>query len=230
MRKGIQRVFSEVSETYELVNHVLTLGQDRRWRRRAARRSAQARAGSWLDVCSGTGEMAQNLAALGREQTIIVSLDFSARMLARAAEKAPKGRIHLVMAEASRLPFAEGTFDLITISFASRNINLSKTILTEHFREFRRVLKPGGLFINLETSQPRLRAIRSLFHLYIKLAVKPVGYFISGSRAGYTYLSQTIPRFYDSEALAQILLEAGFRRVDYERLFFGVVAIHTAIK
>ncbi len=230
MRKGIQRVFSEVSETYELVNHVLTFGLDRCWRRRAARDAARSKAGLWLDVCSGTGEMAQNLAAVGGERTIVISLDFSVRMLAKAAEKARRGRIFLALAEASRLPFADGTFDLVTISFATRNINLSRTVLREHFEEFRRVLKPGGRFINLETSQPRSRIIRNLFHLYIGLAVKPVGLFISGSRAGYSYLSQTIPRFYDPEALGTILREAGFRKVSYESLFFGAVAIHTAIK
>ena len=230
MRKGIQRVFSEVSETYELVNHVLTLGLDRRWRRRAAQDAARSKDGPWLDVCSGTGEMAQNLAGAAGGGTIVVSLDFSVRMLAKAAEKARRARIFLALAEASRLPFPDGTFDLVTISFATRNINLSRTVLTEHFEEFRRVLKPGGRFINLETSQPRSRIIRNLFHLYVGLAVKPVGFFISGSKAGYTYLSQTIPRFYDLETLRTILFEAGFRKVSYERLFFGVVAIHTAIK
>jgi demethylmenaquinone methyltransferase/2-methoxy-6-polyprenyl-1,4-benzoquinol methylase len=228
MKRGIRRIFSEVAQTYELVNHLLTWGLDRHWRKKAAGLAARALQGLWLDVCSGTGEMALDLAAVAGAATMVVSLDFAPRMLEKAAGKTSGQRIHPVLADALLLPFADGTFDLVTISFGTRNINLSRTVLTRHFEEFRRVLKPGGRFVNLETSQPPRRLIRGLFHLYVRLAVRPIGYFVSGSRQGYVYLSRTIPRFYEPETLGRILSEAGFTEIGYERLLFGAVAIHVA--
>jgi demethylmenaquinone methyltransferase/2-methoxy-6-polyprenyl-1,4-benzoquinol methylase len=97
-------------------------------------------------------------------------------------------------------------------------------------REFNRVLKPGGRFVNLETSQPASGAFRWLFHLYVKLFVKPVGSLISGSKAGYGYLANTIPRFYRAEQLAAIMEEAGFTISGVRRLTLGAAAIHECVK
>jgi demethylmenaquinone methyltransferase/2-methoxy-6-polyprenyl-1,4-benzoquinol methylase len=230
MRKGVQKIFAEVSETYELVNHVLTFGLDSRWRKKAARIASKARKDLWIDICSGTGEMAEALFRLTGNQGRVIALDFSLQMLAKAASKSGGKKIFFTLAEASRLPFADQTFELVTISFATRNINISREALVGCFREFHRVLKPGARFVNLETSQPRSKLIRWLFHFYVRLAVRPIGLFLSGSKAGYIYLARTIPRFYEPEELAQILNQAGFNRVDFDRLFLGVIAIHTAIK
>jgi len=230
MIKGIQKIFSEVAETYELVNHILTLGMDRRWRKKAALETSPANGSLWLDVCSGTGEMAECLLSLSGGKVRIVAVDFSPQMFARAGQKSQSRKMLLTQAEADKLPFLDETFDLVTISFATRNIHVSQEILIQTFKEFHRVLKLGSRFVNLETSQPRSKLIRKLFHSYVKLAVKPVGFLISGSKAGYTYLSQTIPRFYFPEALSRILVEAGFSQVGFKRLFFGVAAIHTAMK
>lgn len=226
---NIEKIFDEVAPTYELVNHVLTFGLDRRWRNKAARWAARGGGRQWLDVCSGTGEMARHLSRLAPRGGKVIALDFCRPMLHRASAKAP-GAIAFIMADVKRLPFPSYKFDLVTISFATRNLNLSRDVLCDTFREFRRILKPGGRLINLETSQPQATAVRRLFHFYIQTAVKPVGFRLSGSRAGYAYLSATIPRFYGAEALADLLRQAGFRRVGYRRLFFGVAAIHTAIK
>ncbi|MCL5019310.1 MAG: class I SAM-dependent methyltransferase, partial [Patescibacteria group bacterium] len=97
-------------------------------------------------------------------------------------------------------------------------------------REFHRILKPGGRFINLETSQPSVWIIKKLFHLYVGLMIKPLGAVISGAPAAYAYLAATIPRFYNAEDLAEIIRKAGFSRVTYNRMFFGIAAIHKAIK
>ncbi len=230
MNRGIQAIFSEVAERYEMVNHVLTFGLDRSWRKQAARLAARAKGGLWLDVCSGTGEMAEGLHRLSAGRPKIVVVDFSAAMLARISAKADGRRFLLSMAEAGRLPFADQTFDLVTISFATRNINASADALLKHFREFRRVLRPGGRFINLETSQPLHPVVRKLFHAYVKIGVRPIGTLLSGSGAGYSYLSSTIPRFYSAAELSRLLKQAGFGRVDEKPLFFGAAAIHVAFK
>jgi demethylmenaquinone methyltransferase/2-methoxy-6-polyprenyl-1,4-benzoquinol methylase len=116
------------------------------------------------------------------------------------------------------------------MSFATRNVNLNREVLLRAFAELHRVLKPGGLFVNLETSQPDSAFIRKCFHLYVKLLVKPVGRLISGSNVAYAYLSRTIPRFYAAEELASIMREAGFSEVYFRRLLLGAAAIHEARK
>ncbi len=228
--RRIQAIFSEVAERYELVNHVLTFGLDRRWRNHAARLAARIEGTLWLDVCSGTGEMAESLHRYSAGRAKIVVVDFSPAMLARVSAKSAGRDFLLTMAEAGRLPFADRTFDLVTISFATRNINTSTGALLKHLREFRRVLRPGGCFINLETSQPIHPVVRKLFHAYIKIAVRPIGTFLSGSKAGYAYLSSTVPRFYSAAELSSLLRQAGFGRVIEKPLFFGVAAIHLAFK
>lgn len=230
MKRGIQKIFSEVAETYELVNHVLTLGLDFLWRKKAAREAVKAKGFLWLDVCSGTGEMALNLSRLADEKVKIVSVDFCHSMLVKALEKNHIPNLSFVLGEASCLPFPDMTFNLVAISFATRNINPNKGILNTHLKEFYRVLKPGGHFVNLETSQPSVKVIQKLFHLYIKLAVKPLGFLLSGSKAGYRYLASTIPRFFSPEEFSLILREAGFTLVTHRSLFFGVSAIHIAVK
>ena len=230
MRKGIQKIFSEVSGTYELVNHVLTFGLDILWRKKAAKEAAKKGGYYWLDVCSGTGEMAQNLSRASDGKVKIVSVDFSFPMLAKATEKKHTSNVSFTLAEASALPFPDESFDLITISFATRNINTRKEALKRYLGEFHRVLKPGGGFVNLETSQPSSKIIRRLFHIYIKLTVKPLGSLLSGYKPGYSYLAFTIPRFYPPEEFSSLLYQARFARVTFKPLFFGISAIHTAIK
>ena len=230
MRKGIQRIFSDVVKTYELVNHVLTFGLDIIWRRKAARLASKEGGSHWLDVCSGTGEMALNLSRLAEKKVIIISVDFCTPMLERGKEKRNIPNLSPVLADAVFLPFPDETFDIVTISFATRNINPRKEVLINHLKEFCRVLKPGGSFINLETSQPSVKMIQALFHLYVKMTVKPLGHLLSGSKAGYNYLSSTIPRFYPPEKFSSIIREADFSKVTHRPLFFGVAAIHSAQK
>jgi demethylmenaquinone methyltransferase/2-methoxy-6-polyprenyl-1,4-benzoquinol methylase len=226
----VQAVFSEVPSTYELTNHILTLGLDILWRRRAARIAAKATPGQWADMCTGTGEMAVYLSRLAPQATTIHAVDFSGPMLARAAQKPNTDNINFVTADVGNLPFPDDTFDLITMSFATRNINLSKDILIRTFAEFHRVLKPTGVFINLETSQPSFAPLRKCFHFYIKLFVEMIGTLISGTRTPYVYLATTIPRFYRSEELTEILHQAGFENVTAKKLLFSIAAIHQARK
>lgn len=230
MRTGVQKIYSEVADHYEFINHLLTFGLDMRWRKKAAREAAGINGTYWLDVCSGTGEMAENLLLQADHSVKIISVDFSYPMLIRAKKKAASGCISFALAEASALPFPKETFDLISISFATRNINQREDILMANLKEFHRVLKPGGFFLNLETSQPAFPIIRKLFHLYVKIGVKRIGALLSGSQAGYSYLSYTIPRFYSAPEFSKMLFETGFSHVNCHPLFLSIAAIHMAQK
>ncbi len=230
MNKGIQQIFSQIPKRYELINHILTFGLDIVSRKRAAKIGASGGGTIWLDVCTGTGEMAINLSRLKQNGISILAADFSLPMVKRARLKPESRNISYVISDVAELPFDNNSIDLIHISFATRNINTSREKLIEHFKEFHRILKPGGRFINLETSQPKSKLLRFLMHLYVKLTVKQIGSMISDSKAGYVYLSKTIPRFYPAEELAEILKEAGFSEVWHKRMFAGITAIHKAVK
>lgn len=230
MKKSIDKIYSEVAGTYEIVNHILTFGLDRLWRRKAAHIAASSGGAHWLDVCSGTGEMAQNLIRRAPQHVRMTAVDGSLSMLAAAGRKPMLKTAVLCVADVGFLPFPPCSFDLITISFATRNLNPHEQGLTAYLQEFCRVLKPGGLFINLETSQPRIPLLKRLFHLYVRWAVKPVGILFSGSRAGYSYLAYTLPRFYSAPELSRLMKNAGFQQIKFSRLFLGVAAIHSGIK
>jgi len=226
----IKTVFSEVPSTYELVNHVLTFGLDILWRRRMAKFAAKTGGVRWIDLCTGTGETAWNLNRLAPAGTKVFAADFSLPMMREAKKKPGADSIAFTAADIKNLPFPDNSFDLVTMSFAARNINLSKDVLTTSFAEYHRILKPGGRFVNLETSRPSFPPLRLGMNLYVRLFVKSVGTLISGSGKGYAYLSKTIPRFYPPEELAEILRSAGFETVTYKRLLFGIGAIHLADK
>ncbi len=146
MNRGIQKVFLEVSHTYELVNHVLTCGLDILWRRKAAKVAAMGGGKRWIDICSGTGEMAFSLKRLAKNKTMVIAADFCIPMIHKAAAKPEANQISFVTADVNALPFHDETFDLVTISFATRNINVTRDILIQCFREINRILKPGGRF------------------------------------------------------------------------------------
>jgi demethylmenaquinone methyltransferase/2-methoxy-6-polyprenyl-1,4-benzoquinol methylase len=224
-------MYTGVPLTYELLNHLFTLGQDILWRKKAARMAAAGGGTHWLDVGIGTGEMAANLQRLATDDTQVIALDFSLPMMREAMKKPVVEKVSFTLGEATRIPFIDNSIDAITLSFASRNINSSgKGNLLKCFREFHRILKPGGVFVNLETSQPRYSIIRQAFHLYVKLTVYPVGKTVSRSKAAYTYLSHSMRRFYSAEELEDIMRQAGFSEVGFDRLMLGAAAIHKARK
>lgn len=230
MNKGILKIFSEVAHQYELVNHVLTFGFDIPWRKRAAQVAAAGGGTLWLEVCSGTGDMAVNMSKHATPETKIVVSDFSLPMLMKARAKKELEGTTLSLADSLQLPFPDDTFDMVVISFATRNITPTRGRLVSFLQEFHRVLKPDGRFINLETSQPSLTPIRIAFRFYTKQVIKIVGRLISGSKTGYAYLAHTVPRFFNADELSEILRDAGFSKVNYVSMTFGAVAVHQAVK
>jgi demethylmenaquinone methyltransferase/2-methoxy-6-polyprenyl-1,4-benzoquinol methylase len=235
MNKAIQKFYSRIWGPYELINTILTWGLDACWRRKAVKLAIERSDNPerFLDICSGTGQTALNLAKHLPSTAQIFAADFSHQMLKTAAEKAgQKGlkNISFTLTDALDLPFENNFFDMITITFATRNLNAKPGHLLKAFREFHRVLKPGGSFLNLETSQPPIPMIRRLFHLYVKLTVKPLGRLISGSGPSYAYLSSSIRAFYPGRELEAILYKAGFETVEYKNLLFGAAALHRAYK
>ena len=230
MKKGVQKIYREVAPKYDLINHLMTLGWDVLWRQKAARTATNFQPQRILDVCCGTGDMSLSIARYAGSQARIIGVDFSPAMLDLASAKHYRTPVSFVLSDVKRLPFSDDTFDLLAISFATRNIDSGPSALIKYFQEFLRVLKPQGIFIHLETSQPRYRFLRSVFHGYVKYFVKPFGIRVSGSAPGYRYLAHTIPRFYAADELSSLLDKAGFGNVTHKSLMFDMAALHVANK
>ncbi len=226
MNRGLRQIFSDIAEHYEPINHLLTFGLDVIWRKKAVQRAVIGGGSRWLDICAGTGETAAYLRMKAPPETQIIAADFSMPMLRVLKQKPNSKWIDIVLTRAAALPFPDNSMDLIIISFATRNLNSSAEGLTACIMEFHRILKPGGRFINLETTQPESVILRRLFHWFIFLIVQPIGRLISGSESGYAYLSKSMASFYSAPELAGIMAHAGFRSVTYQYFFPPVVAIH----
>lgn len=230
----LHRMFAAVPRRYDLVNHVITWGLDKRWRWQSARECFNSRPKKLLDLCCGTGDLAINMAKLADNGVELTALDYSQPMLVIASGKASlsaKGnQIKFVYGAAGRLPFPDRYFDCVGISFAFRNLTYKNPLAQQHIAEVLRVLHPGGRFVIVESSQPKSRLIGKLFHLYLRQFVFRVGNWLSGNRGAYSYLAESATRFYTAEGLKKLLITAGFRQVSIRSLFLGAVAIHVAIK
>ena len=187
-----------------------------------------------MDLCCGTGDLAIWLARLAKPGTEVIGLDYSLPMLKLANEKATpslfKTRLSFIHGDVNDLPFPDGHFDSIGISFAFRNLTYKNPHMERYLKEVVRVIKPGGEFVIVESSQPSNRLIRALVHAYERWFVYYAGYWITQNRPAYKYLSESAQRFYTAEELANLLIAAGFKKVDVKHLFFGVAAIHIAVK
>ncbi|MBI2860879.1 MAG: ubiquinone/menaquinone biosynthesis methyltransferase [Chloroflexi bacterium] len=230
----LHRMFNEVPVRYDLMNRVITWGMDRRWRRLAARECLASSPERMLDLCCGTGDLAIEVARLSKHNIELAGLDYCQPMLDIAAGKARhpgvKRQINFVHDNAADLPFPDGHFDCVGISFAFRNLTYRNPLARQCLGETLRVLREGGSFVIVESSQPGAALTRKLFHLYLRQAVPLAGRLFSASRAAYSYLAESAARFYTREDVAGMLLESGFSRVSSRPLFFGAVAIHVAVK
>ncbi len=226
-RDYVQRMFSDIAPRYDLLNHVLSLNIDRAWRRRALRALAwtEAPAGTYLDLCAGTLDVG---AMLVRERGFdgrVVGADFAVPMLRHGAGKAPRDRLAPVGADALALPFADDALHGAIVAFGIRNV----ADLDAGLREVRRVLRPGARFVILEFSTPPSRLVRAGYHAYFHHVLPAIGRLVSGHGSAYTYLPLSVATFPTEEALARRLRDAGFSAVTWERVSFGIAAIHTGV-
>lgn len=213
---------------YEKANSFLTFGLDRYWRRKAAlmARETAPGAASALDACCGTGDFTLALRKAFGPALKLTGADLSGAMLSAARPKDPS--ITFVQAEAKALPFPDGSFDLVAISFATRNLNIDRERLLAALREFRRVLRPGGVFLNLETTRPANPLLWLPMKLYVGTVIGLLNLLSPKSRSSYTFLRNTILNYYPAAGFSALLSEAGFTRPSHRALFPGAVAVHTA--
>lgn len=211
-------MFDLVAKNYDRTNDLLSFFQSRIWRR-ATRKAVNPRPGMRiLDVAAGTGTSSQALLVPGSE---VVAADFSKGMLEEGAKRHPD--LKFVFADAMKLPFGDGEFDVVTISFGLRNVQSHHVAL----KEFLRVLKPGGRLVVCEFS--RVSGLLGILYLwYLRKVLPLVARAFSSNPDAYTYLSDSIEAWPDQEELKLDIERAGFQSVKYQNLSFGVVALHTA--
>jgi demethylmenaquinone methyltransferase/2-methoxy-6-polyprenyl-1,4-benzoquinol methylase len=215
-------MFTAIAPRYDFLNHLLSLNVDRSWRRVAVRRLAWERRpdGTYLDLCSGTLDLAATLARAPGFRGTVIGADFAIPMLARGKGKA--GRARPVGADALTLPFPDARFDGAMVAFGVRNL----ADLDAGLREAHRVLRPGARFVVLEFTTPRFAPLRALYLFYFRRVLPAIGRAVSKHRDAYTYLPESVLEFPDPEALARRLERAGFCDVRYELLTGGICAIH----
>ena len=248
--KKVREMFTEIAPRYDLLNHLLSLQLDRLWRARAAKHlrpiffEPETAAGNHepvfvrretfvLDLCCGTGDLAIGLHRRYWART--VGVDFAHSMLVRARKKS--ARLHspdlvqlrpitYVEADALRLPFADGTFDLVTTAFGFRNLANYEAGL----REIHRVLRPGGTVAILEFAEPPEGLLGDLYRWYFCKVLPKIGGLISGDQAAYKYLPKSVARFFRPPELAALLTAVAYQSVEFRVWTCGTVALHTAVR
>jgi demethylmenaquinone methyltransferase/2-methoxy-6-polyprenyl-1,4-benzoquinol methylase len=230
----LKRMFDTVHGRYDLLNRLLTLRFDERWRRRAARLCLEGEPSRVLDLCCGTGDLAVQLARQSDLGAEVVGLDFSPTMLLEAQKKGAQlngdRTVHFVKGDASAMQFQGDAFDVVGIAFAFRNLTWRNRLQEEVLAEVLRVLRPGGRFVIVETSQPGNPVLRVAFHGYMGAMVARVGGVVSRQKAAYRYLAKSAQNFYDSDGVCTLLESAGFEGIEVQKLLGGIAAIHVAVK
>src|SRR5688572_12103117 len=227
----IAGMFDAIAERYDFLNHLLSAGLDKRWRRQAVDVLELSGRETVLDLCTGTADLALAAITGDRHAKRVVGIDFSAAMLQIGRTKirsarVPAPAITLIRSDAMRIPLRDQTVDAATIGFGIRNVEQPVVAC----REIARVLKAGGTLVILEFSLPRSPALRNFYLWYFRNVLPLVGRLISKHPSAYTYLPESVEAFSSPEAFAQQLRDAGFGTVRAVSLTFGVVYMFVARK
>ena len=226
----VRRHFNSVAYKYDMMNTVLSMGVHYLWKKTAVRRLGLKPGEAVLDVCGGTGDLSvMSKKAVGPSGSVIlydINWDMINAGRIKRTHAGLRGRIGYVQGDAERIAFPDGTFDVVMVGFAVRNI----THMKQAFREMYRVLKPGGRFLCLEFSKPVWPWFRRLYDWYSFHVMPLLGDLVMGERKAYTCLPETIRLFLMPDELTEVLTGSGFSGVAYERMTNGIAVAHMGFK
>lgn len=226
----VREVFNAVADKYDLMNDLMSLGTHRIWKRLVAADTGLRPGDSAIDVAGGTADIALLMSERAGEQGRVVVYDINEEMLrvgrAKCVDKGRLKGLEFVCGNAEDIAFPDNTFHCATVGFGIRNV----THLDRAFAEMRRVVKPGGKVICLEFSRPTNAVISKLYDIYSFNVIPEVGEAVTGSRAPYVYLPESIRKFPPQEELKKIMEAAGLFKVRYHNFFNGIAALHIGYK
>lgn len=214
----IQGMFNQIAGRYDLMNRLMTAGQDAAWRREVIRRAGLRPGSILLDLGSGTGDLVRE-AQLQQPACKAVAADFTLGMMQAGNLR---GRLDWVAADALHLPFPQMEFDAVVSGFLMRNVQDVRLALQEQYR----VLQAGGRIVILDTTHPLRNLLYPFLWLHLHLVIPLLGTIITGQKAAYTYLPESTEKFLYAEQLASAMTEVGFKDVGFHRRMFGAIAVH----
>jgi ubiquinone/menaquinone biosynthesis methyltransferases len=228
-KSGVGDMFDAIAWRYDFLNHFLTLGIDNLWRNKAVSLITAPQGSSFLDVATGTGDLAVTLVRK-KAPAKVSGIDISEGMLSFGRQKMEKlglsGMVTLTQEDCEALSFDEGSFEAVTVGFGIRNFLHPDKGLSE----MHRVLKPGGEVIILEFSRPKSKLLCKLFDMYFCYVLPQIGKLFSKHSSAYTYLPDSVKEFPYGEGFAQLMREAGFTAVEYQPLTFGIATVYKGVK
>jgi demethylmenaquinone methyltransferase / 2-methoxy-6-polyprenyl-1,4-benzoquinol methylase len=227
-KEQVAHMFDTISGNYDRLNRVISLGSDVSWRKKVIKMVGATHPKKILDIATGTGDLAIMMASLNPEK--IIGLDISVGMLDVGRQKISKQslseKIEMVLGDSENIPYENDSFDAITVAFGIRNFES----LEKGLSEILRVLKPGGIFVILETSVPEKFPFKQGYHLYTGYIMPFIGRLFSKDKSAYSYLSESAHHFPFGQALNNILQKTGFKEVKHMPQTFGVATIYSASK
>jgi demethylmenaquinone methyltransferase/2-methoxy-6-polyprenyl-1,4-benzoquinol methylase len=227
----VKRMFGEIADRYDFLNHLLSLGVDHYWRWRTVRRVPPQSQEPILDLCTGTGDLALAYLRAGRGTTAVVGADFCHEMLvigeAKARRAGANGLLNFLEADAQQLPLPDDHFQIVCVAFGLRNI----TDTDRGLREMTRVCRPGGRVAVLEFSQPRWQPFRAVYGWYFRNVLPRIGQALARNRLdAYNYLPESVGEFPSGEALVERMRAAGLHDVRHYPLTLGVATLYVGVK
>lgn len=222
-RNHIRTMFGRIAPTYDTANRVITFGRDRAWRRYVVEAACLSPGGRVLDIGCGTGDIAYQVCRQV-QNAFVVAADFSAEMLRQGMGDKKQAPIRWCLSDASRLPFRDSCFDTVFSGYLVRNVPDVSAV----FREQRRVVKPGGRLVCLETCPPPGGVPGLPVRLYMRFLIPFAGWIISGDRTAYRYLQESSSRFMEPGLMASVMEEAGLVHRYFRRFMFGTQVVHVA--